>query len=297
MRYVWRRLVVRDPHLTDATRRVLLELESYAGADGRDAHPGVQRLAEQLRTSDGKTGHVSDRTVRTALATGVERGLIELTRKAPRGRGVRLADVYRLTIPEEIAATWAASNPEAQIGEKPATTTAGETQENTGNRDHKYRQSGPEIPATAIAEHQSLNTRPTTPVKSGGETFANADREGPRSKPVPADGWKLVRSTIPDSHPQSVRTDLAIRAGALTKSGTPPETVEAALRLWLTKPNLGPGTLASLVSEVIKTATPQHFVSNGQPQIGPASQKALGWLEIGNRVTNRQGPTTLKELT
>lgn len=99
MRYAWRRMIVRDPDLSDATRRVLLELESYADPDGTNAHPGVQRLAENLRTSSGKHGHVSDRTVRTALAAGVERGFIQCTAPAPRGRGNRRASVYRLTFP------------------------------------------------------------------------------------------------------------------------------------------------------------------------------------------------------
>ncbi|WP_051179733.1 hypothetical protein [Nocardia concava] len=74
----------------------------------------------------------------------------------------------------------------------------------------------------------------------------------PRGPVVDVDGWKLVRDEIPDEHPHPVRTDLAIRAGALLKSGTPEADVRAALALWLTKPNVGPGVLPSLVSEVVK---------------------------------------------
>lgn len=113
------------------------------------------------------------------------------------------------------------------------------------------------------------------------------EEDEPRSKPVPVEAWKLIRAVIPAAHPQAVRTDLAMRAGALIKSGTPEPTVRAALELWLTKPNVGPGILPSLVSEVIKSASPLHAVpNNGQPQLGPASQKAAGWLAVGQNLTN-----------
>ncbi|WP_442972754.1 helix-turn-helix domain-containing protein [Rhodococcus sp. G-MC3] len=94
-RFAWRRMVVRDPHLTDATRRVLLELESYANPDGSNARPGVQRIAEQLGSGDR---HVSEKTVRRALANGVERGFIQCVSKGHGGRGHSAADVYRLVL-------------------------------------------------------------------------------------------------------------------------------------------------------------------------------------------------------
>lgn len=98
-RYAWRRLVVRDPHLTDTTRRVLLELESYANPDGTNAHPGITRLA----TLPTKTGTISERTVRRALTTGLERGYLERTTRGRAGRHRNSADVYRLAFPPE---TW-----------------------------------------------------------------------------------------------------------------------------------------------------------------------------------------------
>ncbi|EHK86402.1 hypothetical protein AK37_01602 [Rhodococcus pyridinivorans AK37] len=57
---------------------------------------------------------------------------------------------------------------------------------------------------------------------------------------------------IPAEHPQASRTALAMQAGTLLKGGTAPSDVHDALALWLAKPNLGPGTLPSLVSEVIR---------------------------------------------
>lgn len=119
------------------------------------------------------------------------------------------------------------------------------------------------------------------------------EEEEPRSKPVPVEAWKLIREIIPTEHPQAVKTDLALRTNALLKQGIPEPTVRAALELWLTKPNVGPGILPSLVSEIIKSAAPLHAVPNGHPQLGPASQKAAGWLAVGQNLTN---PHRTKEL-
>ncbi len=102
MRYEWRRLVVRDAYLTDSTRRVLLELESYANPDGTKAHPGIARIAAALRTTT-QAGTVNERTVRRALAEGVRRGLIECTYKSRGGRAGNDSDEYRLTLPAQEA--------------------------------------------------------------------------------------------------------------------------------------------------------------------------------------------------
>ncbi|WP_280389496.1 hypothetical protein [Nocardia wallacei] len=72
---------------------------------------------------------------------------------------------------------------------------------------------------------------------------------------VPIDGRRLVRSKVSFEHPPAVHTELSIQAAAMLKAGTTPETIEAALDLWLTKPHLGPKTLPSLVSEVIRGRT------------------------------------------
>lgn len=96
MRYDWRRMVVRDPYLTNATRRVLLELESYANPDGTSARPGRETIAENLRTP---MGHINEKTVRRALEDGIERGFIECTAKGHGGRGGNTANVYALILP------------------------------------------------------------------------------------------------------------------------------------------------------------------------------------------------------
>lgn len=281
MRYAWRRLVVRDGHLTDATRRVLLELESYANPDGSNARPGVRRIAEALASADG---YVNEKTVRRALATGVERGFIECVEKGHTGRGRNVADVYRLSfeaLPVDIQMSTGDSSTTGHPDVHRSTPTSGHFETTSGHFDPDHRTS--ECPPTSSL-HQF-----TPPVKSGGRDFAIADRDGPRSRPVPAEGWKLVRSVIPSEHPQAVKTDLALRASTLLKSGTSHETVEAALRLWLTKPHLGPGTLPSLVSEVLKTQQPAT-------PLGPASTKAAGWLAVGNSLTGHTLSTADKRV-
>ncbi|MGC5028175.1 hypothetical protein ACLQ3K_25800 [Tsukamurella sp. DT100] len=99
----------------------------------------------------------------------------------------------------------------------------------------------------------------------------------PGGPAVPVDGWRLVRAAIPDEHPQATRTALALEAGALLNAGTPAATVDAALRLWLTKPNLGPRTLPSLVSEVLK--------SRAAPAPGSTAATTRGreWIDAGER--------------
>jgi hypothetical protein len=72
---------------------------------------------------------------------------------------------------------------------------------------------------------------------------------GPRS----SDAFRLVNQIIGIEHPSAVRTALAIEAGGLLTAGHEPELIAAALGLWLTKPHLGPRTLPSLASEVIRT--------------------------------------------
>ena len=80
-----------------------------------------------------------------------------------------------------------------------------------------------------------------------------SEEQRPTGPAIDVDGWKLVRDIIPANHPQATKTALALEAATLLRSGTPENDITAALGLWLTKPNLGPRTLPSLVSEVIRS--------------------------------------------
>ncbi len=92
-------------------------------------------------------------------------------------------------------------------------------------------------------------------------------------------GAELVRAIIPAEHPAAVRTMLRIRASELIRAGNSKTDVGAALELWLSKPHLGPNSLASLVSEVIKArAAPGVRTSNGPTGVSHGDAKVLDWL-------------------
>lgn len=145
----------------------------------------------------------------------------------------------------------------------------------------------PSVPP--VSRTESVLPDPTRPVPKELATHLErqshvsspGDAEQPRGPAVDPSGWKLVRDAIPAEHPQAVRTDLAIRAGTLLKSGTPPADIRDALALWLTKPNLGPGVLPSLVSEVVRNRTQP---APGITTDGAATAKARGWLAVGEEL-------------
>jgi hypothetical protein len=98
----------------------------------------------------------------------------------------------------------------------------------------------------------------------------------PNDAQAATSGADLVRAVIPREHPDAVKTLLRMRASELINSGTPRETVEAALQLWLAKPNVGPNVLPSLVSEVIK-------LRNGHTQ-PPATRKVNVGLQLAEKL-------------
>ncbi|MFI8663056.1 hypothetical protein ACIGKR_23895 [Rhodococcus qingshengii] len=102
IRFRWREMVVREPSLKHSELRVLLELESHASEDGTNARPGVLGIAQALSTdSAGAHGHLSEKSVRTGLARGVELGFIIRVEQGRVNRGRTYADVYELAMPRE----------------------------------------------------------------------------------------------------------------------------------------------------------------------------------------------------
>lgn len=120
----------------------------------------------------------------------------------------------------------------------------------------------------------------TNPIENSGYLPESATEPNGHDAIAATPGADLVRAIIPNEHPAAVRTALRLRASELINRGTPPDTVAAALRLWLTKPNLGPNTLPSLVSEVIKTA-------NGHARAAPTS-KLRGIAELAQAERHRE---------
>lgn len=93
-RFEWER-ALRMLNLPSTTKLVGLMLATYAnGDDGREAHPGEDRLAADCC--------LSTRAVRTHLATLRMAGLIERTRRGNANQHARIADVYALAIPDNV---------------------------------------------------------------------------------------------------------------------------------------------------------------------------------------------------
>jgi hypothetical protein len=63
---------------------------------------------------------------------------------------------------------------------------------------------------------------------------------------------RLVAAVLPPGHPIDVQNRLANEVAKLFEEGIEYKIVEAALKLWLGKPNYGPALLPMLVSEVTR---------------------------------------------
>ena len=105
---------------------------------------------------------------------------------------------------------------------------------------------------------------------------SNARETGGRSA---TPGAELVRAIIPGDYPNATKTELRLQANALLHEGQPPEAVEAALRLWLTKTGVGPRILPSLVADVLKAPL-------AQPTAKPHKMRAL--VELAQQTANSE---------
>lgn len=105
-------------------------------------------------------------------------------------------------------------------------------------------------------------TQPNPTEEFSGQLSESATDSNGRGAVAATPGADLVRRIVPSSFPGADRTMLRIKASALINEGIPTADVEAALRLWVDKPGIGPGLLPSLVSDVIKN---RNGPVNGQP--------------------------------
>lgn len=297
-----------------------MDLESYADADGSSAHPGVRRLAEGLRTATGKLKHISERTVRSALAAGVERGFIELTAKAPRGRGNKRADVYRLTLPAEIVGEpdeivevqTAGIRPGDEIDLEPpiaATQTAGNaginsgnSSGNSGNQSPKYQQPG--LPTTS-----SFTPAPNAPVPSSRLCNARAgtgidlsDPPGAISVVEPTDRIAVAKAIVEQYRtspmcpsgklPTATRAGIANATLELLKDGYTIRQLADGIAAWAKSGMVSPTQIANFVNRAANTPA-DNFA-----HLPPASAKAAGWLQSGERLAayNRPGNIPQSEI-
>lgn len=103
-RFDWER-IVRRCRLSPTTKLVALTVATYASGDGTSAFPGNERL----RLTTG----LSDKSVRTALATLRDAGLLLRTYEGSRARGGTRgrADEYELVIPADLPSRLHLLNP------------------------------------------------------------------------------------------------------------------------------------------------------------------------------------------
>ena len=117
-------------------------------------------------------------------------------------------------------------------------------------------------PGTGEQGNRGTGENTRTPV----QTKQHSDDPAPTPAAAATRGADLVRRIVPKGHPPATLTSLRLQTSELLKTGTDPEVVASALRLWCEKPGVGNGRtiLASMCSEVIKTrAAPTG--PNGKP--------------------------------
>lgn len=93
--YSWTRLVRRARLGSSATKLVALTLADYASPDGSNVRPGNDRLAAVTE--------LGEKSVRRALEALRALGLIERVFEGSKAGRRGLADVYRLTVPDDLA--------------------------------------------------------------------------------------------------------------------------------------------------------------------------------------------------
>lgn len=92
--YSWTRLVRRARLGSSATKLVALTLADYASPDGSNVRPGNERLAAVTE--------LGEKSVRRALEALRVLGLIERVFEGSKAGRRGLADVYRLTVPDDL---------------------------------------------------------------------------------------------------------------------------------------------------------------------------------------------------
>ncbi len=135
----------------------------------------------------------------------------------------------------------------------------------TGNRERKRKQRKNQED-TSRDKHDDVTRAPhITPqdktVTSDVGTSPHVGDAGASERPgrpVPTNGWKLVRAVVPASLGQAMITDLSIRSAQMLNEGTSPEDVTACLELWMTKPDAGSGLLPHMLAQVVKTRAPRQ---------------------------------------
>ncbi len=185
-RYEWER-ILRRCVLPPTVKAVAAFAAQYANRDGTRVYPGVNRLA-------AVTG-LSERSVRRALQTLRELGLLARTRKGSSLGRQALTDEHKLTRPVDLDRRLHLLDPE----ETPASAACDSTCGHTGS------QARPAAASTAkLAEHRQLTTG--TPATRAG-TPATDDRNTGRSCTPPTHDQPQPNQDQRDESDRDVTTE------------------------------------------------------------------------------------------
>jgi hypothetical protein len=216
----WRRNVLRYADLTPAQKLVLLALEGFADYPaGTNARPGIEALAIACG--------LKERVVRLALERGVDLRLIQQTARANPKAG--RAAVYRLL---STGTTMPLENDFNR-------------HETDFNRHESVISTGTLVPPTNTAPSHYTNNSSSAP--------APIDLDAAVALDAAITAGQIIKQQIGGRYPKSVRAKLGAQAAQLIIDGTPPDVIAEALQRWDTKPDVGPGILPWLVSDVIKS--------------------------------------------
>lgn len=266
--------------LTGDQKVIVLALAEFAGfQSGRDARPGVDRLATMCR--------LKERAVRNALQVAEAQGLIAKTGTANGQRGV--CNVYRVT-------TTGTTVPPVDDNHRHDGAASDDETTGTVVPNHRHgddQTTGTVVPPTYVRPTQDQRKTPPTPPsleRSPAHGAASADESSSRQLPDPANeareqngepepvdaeivseergqergrsdpvhhsAARLVSTLVPAGFPAAFKTGLRLAASQLiVGDGIASEVVAEAIRRLLARPDAGVGLLPHIAAQVLREGT------------------------------------------
>lgn len=180
-RFEWER-AVRALEIRPPLRKlVALMLATYADRDGRNAHPGEQRLADECGiTTRAVREHLSALGAGTPATPGI--GLLHRTFHGSKAGRRKLADEYFLTLPADMKSRADAANKAHEASREKG------KHRNAGSGDG-HRITGTPVPdhRNVSAHHRNERAESTgTPVPPTTTGTKDVDHSSPTPHPIPA---------------------------------------------------------------------------------------------------------------
>lgn len=188
-RFEWERAIRALPIRPPVRKLVALMVGTYASADGTNAHPGEDRLAEECG--------ITPRAVRGHLAALRDLGLIVRTFEGAKGGRRKLADVYALEVPADVLTRLkAADHRNDGSGDVEPITGASASDHRNVGADHRNLGGGitgshvpPTITGTKDVEHASPNPTHSPASTTGGAREGVEQIEFDQPHPYKPDEW------------------------------------------------------------------------------------------------------------